>query len=211
MTFNSYIFSILFFLNCVAAAYVDITSITQIKKHIDSSRTTYVFLDLDHTVVRSVSNGNFFSQLGFIVWPPSEYKNSSIWDRLHFTKKLIPHEKKTLTFLKNLQAQNIPVVGLTARPPIIADRTLAQFKELNFTFSHDILAQKEFCLTHSIYKDGIIFCGTNDKGLALTEFLTHTALKPEKIVFADDLRKNVKAVEHAAERLNIECCACHIV
>ena len=205
MRLKSILLTISLLFATIAAPYHKIKSISEIQKHITSPTNTVIFFDLDHTLIRSKRDANFLSKLGILLWPSKEYRHLAIWDRWHHCVDVFPHEKNTLMIFEELKSNNALVLGLTARPPEIADRTLEQLQKINLVFTHDRVAATNYRFPTGCYKDGIIFCGRNNKGQAATEFMAQVDLKPECIIFADDLVKNVVAVEKAAEKLNISC------
>lgn len=205
MTFKS--IALFFFLASTTTVipYHTIRSIAEMQKHITKPQDTIIFFDLDHTLIRSKRSADFFSKLGILLWPSKEYKHLSIWDRWHHCMDVFPHETNTVMLFEELKANNWLVLGLTARPPEVADRTLEQLQKINLVFTHDRVGQKNYTFPTGCYKDGIIFCGRNNKGQAATELMTLAGLNPQCIIFADDLVKNITAVEKAAQKLNIDC------
>jgi len=109
--------------------------------------------------------------------------------------------------IENLQLQNINVMAMTKRPPLIAKRTAQQLKKIKIDFSiNSIFSEKmELPFEHSeSFLDGIIFCGDNNKGPLLFHFLDKIGYKVTKLVFIDDHFKNVDSVAKEAQKRSVD-------
>ena len=99
-------------------------------------------------------------------------------------------------------------MALTARSIHIADRTLEKLENIDIHFSIPQVKQKEIHLTMStripsMYKEGILFSGNNNKGEVLLEFFKKTSYYPMKVIFVDDKKKYLVVVETALEKIGI--------
>lgn len=131
---------------------------------------------------------------------------------IHRVIQLRPIETLTPHLIRFLQNDGIHTIALTARSLPIVQRTIEQLLLLGIDFSRTELLDHEldFILTHpGKYKNGIIFCGENNKGTVLTEILTYANYRPKKIVFIDDKRKNLLLVEHAVTQDHIDFIGIH--
>jgi len=120
--------------------------------------------------------------------------------------KLIPIGNSP-KIIDHLQDQNIPVVGLTSRSIPIVERTIEQLENVGIDFSINSLSEHpiKLSVTHAgIFCQGIIFSGPNDKGKMLFLLFEKIGYQPKKIIFVDDLLKNIKTVEREAQKHNIE-------
>lgn len=115
----------------------------------------------------------------------------------HIEMQLVEREVSDL--IKELHAKSIPFIGLTARGYPIMERTLAQLNKLDIHFSK-LATTKSFEFTINeksppiIYKDGIIFCNGNDKGLCLAKFFKMIEYTPKHVVMIDDKESHLASV-----------------
>jgi phosphoserine phosphatase len=129
-----------------------------------------------------------------------------IYWQLQMILPLKPVEECTPQLIRDLQQKGLKVIALTARSFPILERTIAQLYEINIDFSLSALTQEEFDIRlkdRLLYKNGIIFCGQNDKGEALRAIFEIINYYPKKIIFIDDKEKYLKCVQHVADELNI--------
>ena len=101
--------------------------------------------------------------------------------------------------MQTLQNRGVVVMGFTHRQPKAAETTLRQVRSLGFDFritapfidGIEIPAKTPAC-----YSQGILFAGDYNKKIdILNPFLSLIQMKPKKIVFIDDKRKNVDELE----------------
>jgi len=121
-----------------------------------------------------------------------------------FQVPMIPVETTTPSVVKQLHEKNIPTLALTARSLHIADRTLDQLANMGIHLSIPHIQQKEMFLTlpthiPSMYKQGILFSGSNNKGDVLLEFFKEANYYPKMVIFVDDKRKYLEQVEKTLE------------
>ena len=122
-------------------------------------------------------------------------------------------EEAAQNILYDLQAAGVTVIGLTMRYHPILNRTLSELDRLNITFSS--LHPHEITLAgfkrNPIYKQGVIFCSDNNKGVILFEFLKRFNIKPKKIFCIDDKTHHLEKVENEAKKHGIECACIHYI
>ncbi len=130
----------------------------------------------------------------------------------HETALMRPVEKETIPLLQTLTKKSIKTVILTSRHIItqtqrelnnIQDATVSSVSFSPFHMGTQKIVTFELTKEKAVYQEGILYCGNNDKGEALTTLLKHLNLKPAKIIFIDDKEKHVTSVERAAKSLNI--------
>lgn len=119
-----------------------------------------------------------------------------------------PVEPEIIQIIKKLHKNNIPTIALTARTNPIEDLTIQQLKSVGIRFDKNKFHKKTFTFTHTPYpaffKKGIVFCGNNNnKGEVLCEFIAHVQLKPSLIIFVDDKRRHLEAVETFLKKFSI--------
>ncbi len=127
-------------------------------------------------------------------------------------------EKSVPLLIKNLQSRGVKVIALTdcmtgslGVIPKLEVWRIENLKSLGVDFSlsfpsiqsHriDIPFSKKKC---PLYEQGILFSGGHKKGDVLKAFLTESDFKPSKVIFIDDLSRNVDSVEFELKNMNIE-------
>lgn len=122
-------------------------------------------------------------------------------------------EDSTPTIIKELQAAGIRTLVATGRSERLIETTLAQFEDINVDFSNiwpEFHTQIDVGTERPIhFKNGILFCGPNKKGIAVSQFLKLHNIKPKKIIFIDDLSTYVHEFEHTMKQEGIECVVLH--
>jgi len=135
------------------------------------------------------------------------------WVKTQQTCPVKPLKEEFIVFLKDLQKQEIVVMGFTHRQPLVAEATLRQVASLDFDYALTAPSQEIFSLetrNPTLYKNGILFVGDfNKKGEIFLPFLNYIHKQPKKVVFIDDKRKNVEEVESVLEQLGIEYIGIH--
>lgn len=106
----------------------------------------------------------------------------------------------TMSFLRKVRASGCPIIILTARS--ILGETFQQIKNIDFNFAEntprcELSFILKSCFDKIDYKDGFIFCGNNNKGLALVAFFALIGRFPNSVYFVDDRIENVVNVYHA--------------
>jgi FMN phosphatase YigB (HAD superfamily) len=110
-----------------------------------------------------------------------------------------PLEKSFIPLLKELQNKKIVIIGLTNRWEEIVDSTLRQIESLDIDFSQTAPCSKNLvlqCSQKALYKKGILFtCKGNNKKEVFLSFLKNIQKKPKKVLFFDDMKKNIEDLE----------------
>jgi Protein of unknown function (DUF2608) len=204
-----------------ADSFVEITMLNEISPEI--TQDTLVLVDLDDTIVTTET------MLGSSPW----------WE--HFTRKMMsanfdtrttfqsvfplvgkivqsiplkPIERDTPFFIRNLQAQNIIVWGLTGRvreapyDPNFAATTHFHLQKIGIDFDASPLPLGAN-ITRTIHPKqfayGILFTSHQLKGPILKQFLQEINFTPAKIIMVDDLNSHLQSVEQVAQEMNIPC------
>jgi len=118
--------------------------------------------------------------------------------------EIIDHSDEIIAQLQN---QKIGIIALTSQSIPMHERTIKQLAELGIDFSLTAPFDKPLELVgtyKSIFKQGIIFSASSNKGKMLIQFFEKTGFKPKKVFFADDKLKNVQVVEKEVEAAGIE-------
>lgn len=202
------------------ASITEVHHMREIFSHIQQITREYapnevcIFFDLDNTLI--MPTGNVGSdqwathmieqkiQEGYSIHDAYNLVLPIYWHTQHY---LMPTcvEEDTASIVKALQEQNFVVVGLTARSYCMSERTLQQLRENNLLFSCS-LAPRELSFNLSypvVYKDGVMFIGSHDKGAIALHFLDAINFKPSAVIFVDDKLRYVEAVENAMKTRNI--------
>ncbi|HQU09015.1 MAG TPA: DUF2608 domain-containing protein, partial [Opitutales bacterium] len=164
-----------------------------------------------------------------VLTPDNYFIGSTVWAGYHFSKhasshsyaELIGHFYQALdavafkavdpalnAFLSTL-AQTIPVLGLTARMPVYAEKTLQQCNSVGMHFTGQTIP--------GLVQDGLISAGynnetllPNDKGAAVLKWIgagNDTLIT--RLAAIDDSRANLKIVGQALDAIGIHFVAIH--
>lgn len=171
--------------------------------------TTLVCFDLDNTLIRTeqmLASDQWWDDLiyGFVAAGMPERdalrKAFETWLPIQKQSRFIAVQPDGPTIVRAMQDRKIMVMGLTARPLLLASLTMAQLASISIDLrlSQPFPDQLEIKLAKDTahYQNGILFAGAySSKGEALKAFLDTTGLKPGKIVFADDQQRHITAME----------------
>lgn len=156
--------------------------------------------DFNPLFARALSMGDTPEEKALIL---DKLSLSILQPRRKLTQKNVP------AFLLDLQKHNIETLALTSCPtgpfgliPSIEMWRIDHLEELGVHFS---LAKQfpSLSLDKGIYANGVLFSNGHNKGEVLTEFLKETQIKPDHIVFIDNLQHNLEDVEKAMTELEI--------
>lgn len=169
---------------------------------------TLVLLDIDNTLAQP--RGTYLASDQWVGYHIKQKMSAGLsalqaWDEiktLYFMLapiiELMLVEEITASIIKDLQARGIIVVAITARSIEISDCTIAQLKSLgidltiNALWDEEIVGQATFDYR---YKDGIIFCDSNEKGTVL-ELIMKIINKPiKKVVVVDDKERHLHSIK----------------
>jgi len=184
----------------------ELKSINETSTHCTDNSTA--IFDLDNVVIESTqelgSDQWFVKLLNYaceIIVDQDEAITTvlTIYHAVQHHAEMQAVEREVSQLIKELQEKPLPVIGLTARGTPIMDRTLAQLKKLDIDFSkHHAEKYLEFSINEIspkvAYKDGIIFCNGNDKGICLAKFFQIIEYTPEHLVMIDDKEKHLVSV-----------------
>jgi hypothetical protein len=128
------------------------------------------------------------------------------WMEAQRLTRVIPVEKNTPELIRKKQnpSESLTFMGLTARPPQIADATERQLDSLSIDLSKRSIhaTSLELERNYSSYLKGILYSGPfRDKGKTLVHFFQVIGFKPSRIIFVDDKQTNVESLEEAFKPL----------
>lgn len=160
------------------SADADPIFVTRLSQMLEIEDADVLVLDLDDTVFKQV-NGEFY-----------------------------PVDPMMISLIEERERAGALVFAVTARRRPQDDEALRILKELGIRFSPEILdfsAPKELGNPSSFFvRNGVVIAGSGDKGKVLTEVLRRLDIKPKKLVFIDDLNKNVSAVLRSMDEVGVD-------
>src|SRR3990167_753472 len=199
----------------VKAQIIESNTINIVDKYLDGSKDVLVVFDIDNTLAAPKKELGSDEWFGYLIQKKMEegydafqalYLILPKYFYAQFNVPLIALESDSVDFLNSLKKRNIDFMSLTARSLYIADRTLDQLHNIGISFS---MATKipDFALSlahPAIFKEGILFSGSNDKGESLISFFDTNNYHPKKVIFLDDKNKNLLTVENALLKREIQ-------
>lgn len=212
------LFLVFFFPLVARGTVVEKNKIADVMAGLD--RDTLVVFDIDNTILETTQT--FGSDAWYYTtrdrWisegmNKDEAKNKihSQWMEIQKFTSVKAVEPITPKLIKQAQDQGIKVIALTARPFELMDLTPKLLASIGVDLSRNSISSKDFDIKSqggdAKYRKGIIFCGglKSDKGLILNDILKKLKLSPKKIVFIDDKKNNVEAVDKALTSKGLEC------
>ena len=200
--------------NAVASSIIETSDFTHAMTYLEDD--TLIVFDLDNTLIQTsqhLGSDEWFTHrlehltkqglsidkaLDQVVPHWIEVQNRTEVD---FVDPLIPN------LLDKMQKKHVPMIGLTKRPPAMANRTLQQIAPLHINFDKTAPLKGPLVfeeLNASSYQQGIIFIAQGiEKGPAITAYLKKLAKMPKKIVLIDDKMSHLQSVAKALEMMEI--------
>lgn len=146
----------------------------------------------------------------------NSHEYAQLMSVINISAKLRPVTPETLTIFNEIKDSGYKVIALTATGvgaygniDSLEDWRINDLKNQGFIFSklssnttarqlepYLLLTAKERAKQQfsPMYKDGILFSCNIPKGKVLEAYFKHAKLKPKKIIFIDDKRKNIVSV-----------------
>jgi Protein of unknown function (DUF2608) len=188
----------------------EIERMDEIKESINLD--TLLIYDLDNTVFEPIGNygsdqwfyylSKVYQMDGFSI-DESEEKALELWNHTQSHIKVKPVESCIPSFIRDQQSKGIKTIAVTARSPATADVTIKQLTSIDVTFQESSIKNGgSLKIDHPglngdvLFHDGVLFVGEkNSKGEALVLLLKNLNYRPENVVFVDDRRRHLEAVE----------------
>lgn len=183
-----------------------------------------VIFDRDDTLLQGIDCLDQITRTLFVQqWKEMyEPQKTDVVYKAELAKK-IANAKPTLVdenapaLIKELQNRGVKVIGLTRGcygknivDINVEDLTIAAFASAGIClhqafeeYSGSVLTSVTNNGYQPLFKSGILFSNTCDKGKTLEAFLALVAWRPDRIIFVDDKKHYVQEVERIAEELNI--------
>ncbi|MFI0434139.1 MAG: DUF2608 domain-containing protein [Parachlamydiaceae bacterium] len=190
----------------------------------DLSSNDLVLFDIDDTLIVAVDeilkpiNDCFFDLL-------TNYTENDLdlWHKIHLQAPQTLVDKRSVTLIAQLQRMGITTLAFTAaygqlpNEEAPCDWRITELSNFGYDFS-SALPQVSFIelpLLSSqsehlpMYKSGILFSACHPKGITLHHFLEKIGWLPNRIVFIDDVLKNVLSVTEAMNNIGVDCIGIH--
>ena len=193
---------------------IESTTMKDLEKYVD--KNTLLIFDLDNTIVAPAQtlgsdqwfeyNVKKYESRGLEKRAATD-KSIEDWSRVQNATAIKPVESVTPELIIRFQNSGIKTMGLTARPPELAETTLRQLSTIGVNLNRNsVLTTTPLNPSNGDFRfqNGIVFLGPRySKGEVLVQFLKLNKLSPTKIVFVDDKEKHVKSVEAELAKENI--------
>ncbi|HSX19869.1 MAG TPA: DUF2608 domain-containing protein [Gammaproteobacteria bacterium] len=237
MAINTLLRAMIIYMLVYSTAFAEIRQSTQLCEVLEevkkSSNDTLVIFDVDFTLIQPrdyiFSHHAELDFENFNTVLKSKYNNEEVDDLLslvwqHAQGKTV--EENTLDTLRTIYAHCPNVLFLTAMDggkygvfPRLEDWRIEELTGYGFTLnltlpdvSREELTQylDEVTDQHApLCKNGILLSSSLEKGRVLQAYLRHIGHKPRKIIFVDDLHRNIASVakycaEHDIEYVGFE-------
>lgn len=191
------------------ANIIELTNIENITMYLGAQETkqTLIIWDVDNTLVEpegTIGGSPWFEYtLQQKISNGIEYQVAfkemlELCIALQHQIKLMPVEVTTASIVQQTQATGAHVIALTSRALEQAQRTIEQLNQHGIDFNSSDLPFSENINTAQpsyLHQNGIIFCQTYNKAKALIEIIHLLDYHPTKVIFIDDMLKNLKALE----------------
>jgi len=209
------IFFILIFLNgATSCLIIETDQLTEVLNYINNPNALFIF-DIDNTIARPLtvlSSDEWFCDLVDRKMAEGHDYITAVYYALpatyyaQFNVPLTVVEDIAPALIAQLIEQGIPVMALSTRSLFVAERTMEQLQDIDISFLIPDISQEDLVLQMPhpcFYRNSILFGGNNDKGEALITFFHWMNYFPDIVIFIDDKRKYLEAVEKALKPYNI--------
>jgi len=207
------LFFTLAYVTSLTADIYEAAHFCELKKYVQPN--SLVLLDIDDTLLLPVQT------LGTDIWfidrlkehqfsglSKSEALDKTLaqWEAIRHLTKVKIVEPGTEEIVAQLQAQKIPVFGLSTQGLALATRTLMQLLSLGIDLTKTCPCDKDVYFMNGqgvLYRNGLLFTSGTPKGKALRTFFELIGYKPQHIVFINDKKAHLLDVESEVEAMGI--------
>jgi hypothetical protein len=192
----------------------EIYHIKDVINYIDPSKRTLVLFDIDNTLLAPATDfgsDHWYDHLIRQKIAKGMDKTTAFNQlfplilHLHLHVDLVPIESTLAEDIACIQQLCDSTLFLTARSPVLIERTLYHLQRHSLKFHGLELQEHTFNFEKPcVYKHGVLSCGWNNKGKVLIIFLKLINYMPEVIIFIDDKQHHLDAVKTALEGTGIE-------
>jgi hypothetical protein len=176
-----------------------------------------VIFDIDNTILRPIQTLGSDQWYGYRVQTHLDAGlelNQAIskavreWTSVQMKTQVQLTESNIPEIFAWLRQLGVPVLGLTARPLELIEKSIQQLASVQVRFDNNAIRGGTINVRApdpARFDRGILFVGPkNNKGSVLRDFLSQIAFSPRKIAFLDDKEKHIVNVEKALEGSGIE-------
>lgn len=208
----SLVASLLVNLNVFAEIH-EIKQISQVLNYINTNQKQMVIFDIDNTLLcpaQDLGSDQWFSyhlkkhMLNGLDLDTAVNLILPTYIHLQNHLELVPTEANLVNNIKLIELACNHTICLTARSLGLVTRTCEQLAKNQLFFQVPEINHGKLNLpNHSLYQDGVLFCGNNCKGTVLIKFLQACHFVPNQIILVDDKLYNLQAVEKQLSEINI--------
>lgn len=194
----------------------------------DANKDTLVIFDVDDVLIMSTNQAfqrptdeNFLNEIFLDLKTRFGEEKTDLLESIILLQETVQLvDPKIVSLINTLQIKGVPIIGLTAmstgaygKIQSIEDWRIQKLESMGINLNRywGNLKSKQFSDFNikdlkdgPVFKAGILFSAKVPKGEALQAFLQYVKLKPSKIIFVDDLSKNVKSVQRFCNKAGIE-------
>lgn len=222
-----FILLISFLPNISYAEIIDALYLNTIQPYLKKAKTdSLVIFDVDEVLVTpkdQILNPHYKDALRTIgnqmMEKHTHEEQMTLWGIFYASRKMRLVDSDILPVLQDLQKRGVKTIALTLfgtgkRGKIrhLEDFRIKELARFGIDFSHSFSEKGPIILGAEspqrkglpLFKDGIIFTTTNDKGTILGNFFKAVNYKPNEIYFIDDKMDNLKSVEKFCQENNIQ-------
>lgn len=171
---------------------------------------TLVLLDIDDTLLIPVQTLGtdvwFMHRLKYHLQDKNDHtlaldKALAEWEAVRHLTNIKIVEEGSQDLIKEMQKNNIVVMGLTTQGLALATRTVVQLNSLDIDLSTTAPSHEDHYFMNGqngvLYRQGVLFTAGTSKGKALSKFLDIIDYHPKHIVFINDKKKHLQDVEQS--------------
>lgn len=197
--------------------FIESNAIQEVLQQVKSKNILCIF-DIDNTLAWPAQ------ELGSDPWVTQIIKNKTatgtaidtaydqflpLYFHVHDFIDMHPVEPDTLSVLEQLRSRGIHFIALTTRNVSIINRTHEQLEKAEIRFNPPNEPISFLSFEHmqypAILSDGILFCGSNNKGIVLEKYFQICKIpKPDCIIYIDDKRTYLDQVAHYCKANSID-------
>lgn len=196
---------------------LDSDDITVILPHITDN--SFLAFDIDYTLMAAQNEFGSAEWFNYLIDDDvakgkteieSNEKWYPVWMKAQAFNEIEMMDENLKNIFDKIEKENLPVIAISSRQPVCMDLTLQQLRKLKFAINKSPVSQHAFDFDAALpvaYRSGVLLTNNNGKGkIFLQWFLQnkHRLAKIKRIIFVDDILKNVESMAQAAKQLNLE-------
>jgi hypothetical protein len=208
---KKYLFFIIFFvITKIYPEIIEIKNIIEINEYL--KKADLVIFDIDNTILEKSQTLGSDQWFDFMVEKyikdgmsveDAFYKVQLFWYEIEAITKVNLVEEEIKTIIARLQKNNVKVIGLTTRGFDLSFSAIRQLDSLSVDLQKTAPLKNNIASDELFYRKGIIFANGIDKGMVLDRFCKKINFAPKFIIFVDDKKKNLLALENYCSKNKI--------